>query len=150
MKVILIKEIKGVGKAGETKEVAEGHARNFLLPNKLAIIASEGALKEIEKRKQEKTNKAEKEKKLASDLANKLRGLKIEIRAKSDDKGTLFAGIGEKQIAEELNKKGYQFEAKQIKIKEHFKKMGDYEATLETGFGFETKINIKIVGVASK
>lgn len=150
MKIIILKDIKGFGRAREVKEVAEGYARNFLFPQKLARIATEAALAEVEVREKNKLEKGEREKNKAEELVNKLKGLKIEIRAKSDEKGTLFAAVSEKQINEELEKRGYNFKNDQIKLEEHIKKMGDYEVVVDLGFGLETKIKVRVVGLVGK
>jgi large subunit ribosomal protein L9 len=150
MKVIILKDIKGFGRAGEVKEVAEGYARNFLFPQKLARMATEAALAEIGAKENNKLEKGEREKKKTEGLVDKLKGLKIEIRAKSDEKGTLFAAVSEKQINEELEKRGYIFKNNQIKLEEHIKKMGDYEVGVDLGFGLETKIKVRVVGLVGK
>jgi len=150
MKVILLKDIKGLGKTDEVKEVAEGYARNFLFPQNLAVIATETVLRTIQAKQKIKLEKEKKQKKQAEELINKLKGLKIEIRVKSDEKGTLFAAIGEKQINEELKKRGYNFKNNQIKIKEPIKKIGDYEIGIDLGFELEVKVKVRVEGLAEK
>ena len=142
MKVILLKDIKGVGRAGETKEVAEGHARNFLLPQKLAVLATVGVLAQIQAKERAREERGGKEQKRAGDLVSKLKKLKLEIRAKSDEKGTLFAGITEKQIAKELERRGFKIKESQIKLEEHIKKTGEHEVGVGLGFGLSTKIRV--------
>ena len=142
--------MKGFGRAGEVKEVAEGYARNFLFTQKLAKMATEAALAEIGAKEKNKLEKGEREKKKTEGLVDKLKGLKIEIRAKLDEKGTLFAAVSEKQINEELEKRGYIFKNNQIKLEEHIKKMGDYEVGVDLGFGLETKIKVRVVGLVGK
>lgn len=150
MKIILVKDIKGIGKVGEIKEVKEGYARNFLFPQKLAVLATEAAMAEALVKEKLKQEKGEEQKNRAEELVNKLKGLKLEIRAKSDEKGTLFAAVNEKQIIEELKKKGYNFKKDQIKILEPIKKMGDYEVGVDLGFGLEAKVKVRVEGLVNK
>ena len=98
MEVILLKDIAGVGRRYEIKNVAEGYASNFLLPKKMAVIATANEIKKIESEKL----KTEQERQIQDELLNKnvssLSGVKIIIKAKADEKGHLFAGIHKEEI----------------------------------------------------
>ncbi|MCX6796834.1 MAG: CTP synthase, partial [Candidatus Falkowbacteria bacterium] len=130
MKVILLKSVSGLGCTGEIKEVSEGYARNFLLPqglagrvDKQAITVSEAQAKKKERlRKEAGKNKAK--------ITRKINGQTISIVAKADSKGTLYAKIDAKVIAEELNKSGWEISSLEIKLAAPLKKIGSYNLDL--------------------
>jgi large subunit ribosomal protein L9 len=143
MKIILLDDVKTLGKKGAIKEVSEGYARNFLLPKKLAEAATQEAIKdlEIKKEREEKEEKEmlEKMRRICDALQNKL----IVIKAK-DRKGKLFGSITEKDIAAELEKEGIEIEEKWIKFENSIKKVGNYEVGLEMQKGIKAKIILKV------
>ena len=104
MKVVFLKDVKGKGKKGEIKEVAEGYARNFLIKNGYAKEANNQALSELQgqKRLAEKTAAAELQ--AAKDLKEKVEGLEVTIKAKAGEGGRLFGAVSTKQIADALQK----------------------------------------------
>jgi large subunit ribosomal protein L9 len=105
MKVIFLKDVKGKGKKGEIKNVADGYAQNYLFKNGLAIEATPGNLKTLEAQKNKEKQKALEELEQAKQLKERLESLTIEIFAKAGEGGRLFGSITSKQVAEELNKK---------------------------------------------
>ena len=104
MKVILLKDVKGTGKKGEVKEVSDGYARNFLLPKKVAVIADNTAMKELNEKNKSIENKAQKEYEAAVELGKKMEEMNIVIYSKAGDGGRLFGSITSKDIAEQLKK----------------------------------------------
>lgn len=145
MKVVLLKEVQDLGHQGDIKEVKDGYARNFLIPNGLADILTKhtlGMLKAQQQKRERVEKIVEKDK---TKLASKLNGLKFEIKVKTDDKGTLFAGLDAKAIASELKKQKYDVEIKEITLDKAIKKAGEHEVVLALG---EKKIKI-IINVIS-
>ncbi len=105
MKVILLSDVKKVGKKGEIVEVADGYGRNFLIANKLAVLATSKSQERLDDEKvQKKLNEKELEKQ-AQELAAKLEGIILEFFVKSGKEGRVFGSISTKQIVEELAKK---------------------------------------------
>ena len=144
MKVILLKTIQNLGQSGEIKEVKEGYARNFLIPNGLAKIATDKTLKELENLKAKKM-KAEKNKgKKYKGIARKLDNLKLIINAKADESKTLFGSINVNKIAEELKTRGYSIEAKFIKLEQPIKQLGYYDVLIDFGSDEKAKIGLTI------
>jgi len=142
MKIILVKDIKGLGKAGDIKEVADGYARNFLLPQKMAEAATENAVKEVEglakkRAREEKEKLAEKQK-----LAEKLKNKAVKIKAKEKG-GKLFGSIGAKEISAELGKMGLKIAEKSIAIEKPIKEIGEKEIAVK--LGGEVEVRIKVV-----
>ncbi|QJA09792.1 50S ribosomal protein L9 [Romboutsia sp. CE17] len=104
MKVILLKDVKGTGKKGEVKEVSDGYARNFLLPKKMAVVADNTAMKELNEKNKAIENKAQKEYEAAVELGKKMEEMNIVIYSKAGEGGRLFGSITSKDIAEQLKK----------------------------------------------
>ncbi len=105
MRVIFLKDVKGKGKKGEVKNVADGYAHNFLLKQGLAMEASNGNLKSLEAQKNKEAKEAEQEVENAKKLKDTLEKLTLEFQTKAGEGGRLFGSITTKQIAEELQKK---------------------------------------------
>lgn len=104
MKVIFLQDVKGKGKKGETKNVADGYAHNFLFKNNLAVEATQANMKSLEAQKKKEQQGAAKELKEAKLLKDKLEKLTVELSTKAGEGGRLFGSITSKQIADELNK----------------------------------------------
>lgn len=144
MQIILLQDVKNLGKKGELKNVSDGYARNFLFAKKLAEAATKEATERIvTQRKKEKTaefENLEKLKKLASDLKDKL----IEIRAKGKD-GKLFGSISAKDILKEISTLGFAISEKEVMLPEaHIKEIGEYEIKISLANGIETKVRLKV------
>ncbi|KAB2491488.1 50S ribosomal protein L9 [Priestia endophytica] len=105
MKVIFLKDVKGKGKKGETKNVADGYAHNFLLKQGLAVEATNSNVKQMDAQKKKQKELEAEELKESQDLKKTLEALTVELTAKSGEGGRLFGSVTSKQIAEELKKK---------------------------------------------
>ncbi len=143
MKIILLKDIYKVGKAGDVVKVANGYARNYLLPKKFAILATKLNLKKIEKIKEE----AEKERvKLITEqkiLAEKIQDLILTFKRKTDENGHLYGSVSEVDIAKALNEKGFDIKKSQIKMEKHFKELGEFE--VEVALASDIKSTVKVI-----
>ncbi|MDO9231825.1 MAG: 50S ribosomal protein L9 [bacterium] len=146
MKIILLQDVKSLGKKGDVKEVAEGYAQNFLLPKKLAGVATESAVKffQSQKEKEQKNKLAETER--LRNLASVLKGKKITIEAK-EKKGKLFGSITVKNIEEALKKEGLNILANSIIIKQAIKKVGEYEIEIKLSEEIREKIKLEVRGI---
>ena len=144
MKVILIKDVKSLGGAGDVKEVADGYARNFLIPKEYAEIATKTAMKKAEKIKIEKEIEAKEDLKSVEEIAKKLESVSIIIKAKADDSGKLYAAIKPKEISKALNDKGFKINEDKIVIEEPIKEIGDYEVMMDINHGLEVRIGVVI------
>ena len=145
MKVILLADVKKLGKKGEIKEVKEGYGRNFLVPSGLARLATRKAIVELEKGKDASSRKATKKRKKSKELAKKISGLEITIKEKSGDDGKLYGSINEKKIVQEIKKRGFDIKSSSIKLAEPIKKLGEYEVPIALDKSSEGKIFLKIV-----
>ena len=147
MKVILLQNIKGVGKVGDVKNVADGYGRNYLLANKLAKIATETTIRETEglKKRNEAEMKVAHEK--AREIAEKTKDLVLEFTKKASKTGKLFASLTKEEIAQELSKAiGAKVESDMIDLKEHgehIKQQGEHMVEVE--LAPEIKIEFKVI-----
>jgi large subunit ribosomal protein L9 len=125
MKVIFLKDVKGKGKKGEVKNVADGYAQNYLIKNGLAVEATEANLKTWEAKKRKEQKLAEQELEEAKKLKETLEKLTVELKAKAGEGGRLFGSITSKQIAEHLEgKKGIKIDKRKIDLKEPIRSLG--------------------------
>jgi len=134
MKVILIKDVKKIGKKYDTKEVADGYALNMLIPNGLAIPATAGNVNMIElKKKGDMLEIAKNEAELNKAL-NEIKGINIEMTGKVNDKGHLFAGIHKEAIIEAVKKqKGVNISTEHLLLEKPIKEIGDHAITVKVG-----------------
>ena len=146
MKIILLQDVKSLGKKGDVKEVAQGYADNFLLPKKLASVATENAVKffQSQKDKEQKNKLAETER--LRNLASTLKDKKITIEAK-EKKGKLFGSITVKNIKETLEKEGLNILENSIIIKQAIKKVGEYEIEIKLSEEIREKIKLEVKGI---
>lgn len=144
MKVILIKDIENLGNAGDVKEVANGYARNFLIPGGYVEVATKSAVERAEKIKIEKEKVAKEGLKGIEEIAKKLESVSIIIKAKADDSGKLYAAIKSKEIFKSLNDKGFKISEDKIVIEKPIKELGDYEVIINLDHGLEVRIGVVI------
>ena len=130
MKVILLKEVKGLGNVGDIKEVAEGYAQNFLIPSKQAEIATKHGMKVNQDMARKKVRQVKRDLSKKQALAGKIDKKSFIIEAKTDEKGTLYAKFSRKKLAEIIKKNGFNVSPKDIKTKEVIKQIGEYKVDL--------------------
>ena len=152
MKVILLSRVSSLGERWETIEVADGYARNYLIPKGLAIPATEANLRKIEEERKRVERKAGREKGKAEELAKKLSGMKLSLVKKAGEEGTLFGSITSMEIAEALKEKGIELDRRKIVIDEPIKKVGTYQVRVKLHTEVEEKIENEVVpqGVEEK
>lgn len=132
MKVILKERMKGLGSAGDVVQVADGYARNYLIPRGLAVEATPANLKELERRKQQEAKKQAQEEAEAKEAAARLAGRTITIQAKAGEGGKLFGSITGQDIATALEKEvGVKVDKRKIEVKEPLKALGDYRVPIK-------------------
>lgn len=150
MKVILLQDVEKLGKKFDVKEVADGYARNFLLPNNLVKPATEEALKQLEAEKEAAIKKAEEELKIMEEIVSQLDDQEIEIVSKVDENGKLYGSLTPLKIAKILKEKGFNIAKNQIKLAEPIKEVGEYDVVVEFPHGLEAKIKIIVTEEAKK
>lgn len=144
MKIILTKDMQNLGNSGEIRNVADGYARNFLIPGGYAKIATKDIIKQAEELEKKKKKQAEEELKTAEELATKLENVSVLIKAKTEKSGKLYAAINSEEISKALDKKGFDVREDKIVIKEPIKEVGNYEIMVNLRHGLEARINILV------
>ena len=144
MKVILIKEVAGTGHKGDIKEVADGFAVNFLIPHKLAWPATSRNLSSVTFQEQVAVKRAIRQAVSARDMAKKLKGYKLVIKAKADETGKLYGSITNVKIAEALDKAGFNISAGQVKLVEHLKKVGNFPIKIQLDPSSDAQIVLSV------
>ena len=134
MKIILLQDVENIGKEGELKEVADGFARNFLFPKKMAEIATEDAMKRAESKKQKQAETAKIELEVTQKLAEQLEGRELYVKVKEKD-GKLFGSVNEKTIVETLKNEGTIIAPENVRLAEPIKDMGEYDAQIGLDHG---------------
>lgn len=142
MKVILLQDVENVGKKGDVKNVANGYARNFLFPKKLAKLATKQAIEELEKQKELEAKKAEKELKAVQETVSKVDGLEIEMPVRIDEEGKLYGSVNEVEITKTLKAKGFEIKKNQIKIPQPIKEIGEYIVLILFDHNLEAEIKL--------
>lgn len=145
MKVILKEDVHGLGRAGQTINVKDGYARNYLLPRGLALIADEKNLKVLEYQKKKFEEQAKKKRQDAESIAERLSALELTIKAKAGEDQKLFGSITAKDIAELLQKEGFSVDKKQINISEPIKRVGEHEVEVKLLSNLSAKLKINVV-----
>jgi large subunit ribosomal protein L9 len=144
MKVVLLKDVEKLGKEGEIKEVAEGYARNFLIPRNFVKPATQQAIAEVELKKEKKTKSDQMELAEVQKIAEQLDGRELFIKVKEKD-GTLFGSVNEKTITKTFADEGLKIDPKNVKLEEPIKEVGDYDVKLELDHGLEANIKVILV-----
>lgn len=144
MKVILQKDIHNLGDAGDIKEVADGYARNFLLPRKFVIRANEKNKKEAEHQKKLIRIKKEKRRKESEKLNEALSGVSLVIKAKVGEEGKLFGSVTNIDVAKQLSDLGYSIDRKKIQLENPIKQEGEYEIPVRLDDGITAKVKLSV------
>ena len=141
MKVILMQDIKGVGKKDEVINASDGYARNFLFPKKMAVEANTENMAKLKGRNDSKQHKKDVQKQEALDISKKLENITLTLKVKAGENGKIFGGVTAKEISEELNK---QYQVK-IDLKENIKNLGTFTIDAKLYEGVIGKIKIHII-----
>ena len=127
MQIILQEDVEKLGTRGQLVEVAEGYARNFLLPRKLALEATDGNMKRLERMRATFAKKEATERDAAQNQADALSGVSLEVSRKAGEGDHLFGSVTSADVAEALQAKGYEIDKKKIVLVEPIKAVGEYE-----------------------
>ncbi|HLE58541.1 MAG TPA: 50S ribosomal protein L9 [Candidatus Limnocylindria bacterium] len=147
MKVILKRDVKGVGHAGEVKDVKSGHARNFLIPTGAAVTADAAALREWERHRSERE---ERDRTLHADteaIAARIRELHLQIAVKAGEKSRLFGSVTNREIADQLAVHGIEVDRHLIHLREPIKTLGEFRAEVRLASGIAAQLSVSVVAV---
>ena len=134
MKVVLLENIKGIGRAGDLKEVTDGYARNFLFPRRLGKPASDGVMKDVAALQQQRLTALSLGQAQAHTAIAALKGATVVVSGKANQKGTLFSGISRAQVAEALSAvAGTTISPENIEAADHLKTVGMHTVSIRLG-----------------
>ena len=145
MEVILLENIAGLGYKDDVVTVKGGYGRNFLIPQKKAVVANESAKKMLAENLKQRAHKLAKEKEDAEALAAKVSEVKVLIKTKTSTSGKIFGSVTNIQIAEELAKAGYVLDRRYITLSEGIKSVGNYVATVKLHKEVSTEVAVEVV-----
>lgn len=148
MKVLLCEDVKKLGWLGDIVDVPEGYARNYLLPQRLAKVATEGNIKSLAKAKAERAELRLQERRRLEKAAAAVNGAEAVVAAKANEQGVLFGSISEAMIAANLRSQSFEVADEIVKLPEHIKTVGTHEVTLK--FADDVTATIRVVVVAEK
>jgi large subunit ribosomal protein L9 len=144
MEIILRETIDTLGRAGQVVKVADGYARNYLLPRKLAYLATPGNLKVIEFERQSLIRKDAKQQDEAMKLKEMLDKVEVVIRRKVGEADVLYGSVTNSDVADELEKKGFKIEKRKIHMDDHIKKLGEYELPVRLFKDVVSTVKVKV------
>jgi len=146
MKVILLQDVKKIGSKGNVIEVAEGYARNYLLPRKLAVEATQGHMKDLQQKKASEARKKEKKLEEAEMLADRIGKLTVKMSTKVGEAGKLFGSITSKDISEALEiQHKIKIDKKKIDLENPIKTLGVFPVTAKLHSKVQAKIDVHVI-----
>ena len=148
MKVVLLQDVKNVGRVGDVKDVADGYAKNYLLPASLAALATSGAMRQAEEiKKAAKARTARGEGEMA-EMASKLEGQTVEVRVKAGAEGSrIYGSVTTEDIAEALQKKvGFEVDKKRIDLEKPIHELGAFPVTVKLSSSLNPRVTVVVKG----
>jgi large subunit ribosomal protein L9 len=150
MEVILREHIDNLGRRGDLVKVADGYARNYLLPRKLALLATAGNKKVIEREKEKFDVKEAEETKVAQAVADRLAGVEIEIARKVGETDALFGSVTNADVAESLAAKGFDIDRRKVQLHDPIKKLGEFTVPVKLHRDVVVALKVKVVAEGGK
>ncbi len=145
MELILIEDVYNLGKAGEVVKVKPGYGRNFLIPQKKAMLASKGSLKSFDQRKKMLTKQIEQRREIFKQQAGKVQGAEITVTRKAGAENRIFGSVGSQDIVQELKAQGIEVEKKYIVLNEPLKALGNFEVKISFASDIEAIVKVNII-----
>jgi large subunit ribosomal protein L9 len=145
MEVILREHVDHLGRRGEIVKVANGYARNFLLPRKLALLVTDNNKKQIEREREKFEAKEADERKVAEALAERIRQVEIVISRKVGETDALYGSVTTADIAEALAAKGFNLDRRKLQLTDPIKKIGDVDVPLRLHRDVTTTVKVRVV-----
>ncbi len=146
MKVILLKDIENIGKKYEIKDVKDGYAKNFLLPQDLVKLATKDAIKWVESQKEVIEKEAEEELKKIQEMASQIDGIEVTVPMKVGEGGQLFESVTNAKIAEKLKEMGYEVKKSKISLEKPIKEVGEFPVKIHLDHNLEVEIKLIVAG----
>jgi large subunit ribosomal protein L9 len=145
MEVILREHVEHLGRRGEIVKVADGYARNYLLPRKLALLATEGNKKQIERERAKLEVREAEEKKVAEAIADRMANLEVVIARKVGETEALYGSVTTADVAEALTAKGFDIDRRKIQLADPIKKLGDFDLPIKLQREVIATVKVRVV-----
>lgn len=146
MKVILLDNVKGVGKKDEVINASDGYARNFLFPKKLAVEANAENMNKLNNKKNSEQHKKDVEKEKAQEIAKKMKEITLTIKVKAGDNGKIFGGVTAKEISENLKEQfKIDVDKKKIVLNENIKNLGVFNVSVKLFEGIVGNLKVNVI-----
>ena len=145
MEVILREHVDNLGRRGEVVKVAAGYARNYLLPRKLALLATEGNKKQVERERAKFEVKESEERKVAEAIAERMANVEIEITRKVGETEALYGSVTSADITDALGTRGFELDRRKLQLSEPIKKLGEYDVPVKLHRDVITKIKVRVI-----
>ncbi|MFC2040344.1 50S ribosomal protein L9 [Chloroflexota bacterium] len=142
MKVVFIEDLNGIAEIGDMKSVADGYGRNFLIPKGYAVLAGSSSSNTIKERMKVKAKRMAEFEKQMTELARRMKGVEINIKARVGANGKLYGSVTASDIAQELEQLGYVVDKRKIEIEESIRQLGEYNLTVKLGKDITTGIKL--------
>lgn len=150
VKVLLCEDVKDLGWFGDVIEVSTGYARNYLLPQGLAIIPTKGNLRSLAKETAKRAEQRKLERKRLEETAAAAEGAEAVVAAKANEQGVLFGSVGGGQIAENLRAQGFKVIDEMVHLAEHIKQVGTHKVTLKFDKDLTATVNVTVVAESTE
>jgi large subunit ribosomal protein L9 len=145
MEVILREDIERLGNRGQVVKVADGYARNFLLPKRLAVAATDGNRKIVEQERQAHLRREAKQKSEAEDLSKLLTGVTVTIAQKAGENDQLFGSVTSKDVADALAAKNFTIDRRKVLLDEPIKQLGEFKVPVRLHKDVTAEVTVKVV-----
>lgn len=145
MKVILKRDVKGLGREGDMKDVKDGYARNFLLPTGAASIADKGTVANWERHREQREERDRAVRAEAEETASRLREMKVEIPVKAGEKGRLFGAVTNREVAQAIAAQGVDIDRHDIHLREPIKTLGEHRVDVRLMTGVDAVVAVAVV-----
>lgn len=142
MKIILKQDVEDLGKEGEIKEVSDGFARNYLIPEGMAKRATEDKVEEVKKQRKKEEEKKEEELEELQNKVSELDGQEIEVEVKIGEEGQLYSSVSEGKIQNALKEEGFEVKRKQIALEDAIEELGEFTVDLNFKHNLEAQIRV--------
>ena len=149
MEVILREHVDHLGRRGEVVKVADGYARNYLLPRKLALLATDGNRKQIERERAKFDIKELEEQKAAQAVADRMANVEIEISRKVGETEALYGSVTSADVADALAAKGFELDRRKLHLPDPIKRLGEYEVPVRLHRDVTVKVKVRVVAEGS-
>ena len=145
MEVILREHVENLGNRGEIVKVADGYARNYLLPRKLALPATDGNRKHVERERAKFEVQEAEERKVAEALAARIAGIEVQIARKVGETDALYGSVTTADIAQELAAQGIEVDRRKVQLAEAIKKVGDFDVPIKLHRDVPATVKVRVI-----